>query len=109
MKLLKHLINEMAKPVKICDKCGNQMSKFHYWYKGEWRCKKSATDKSTNVSTKQPTTATSKEQKFKRPADVWKHMFKHSPETVEYIRKADEAAKRRERKEKKLSPESNED
>jgi hypothetical protein len=33
---------EMARPAKICDKCGKSMAGFHYWYKGGWKCKKSS-------------------------------------------------------------------
>lgn len=28
---------------KHCDKCGKTMAANHFWYKGGWRCKKSAT------------------------------------------------------------------
>lgn len=35
-------ITEMAAK-KLCDKCGKTMAANHYWYKGGWRCKKSAT------------------------------------------------------------------
>lgn len=34
-------INEMAKPVQTCSKCGlGPMSKTHHWYQGGWKCKK---------------------------------------------------------------------
>lgn len=35
-------LSEMAKPKKICSSCGNQMTGFHFWYRGGWRCKKSS-------------------------------------------------------------------
>ncbi len=31
---------EMARPAKICPKCGKSMAGHHYWYKGGWKCKK---------------------------------------------------------------------
>lgn len=34
-------ITEMAAK-KICDRCGKTMAANHFWYKGGWRCKKSA-------------------------------------------------------------------
>lgn len=32
-------LDEMAKPIKICDKCGKQITGNHYWYKGGWKCR----------------------------------------------------------------------
>lgn len=36
---------------KICPKCGKQMTGFHYYYKGEWRCKKGSAEDANNTST----------------------------------------------------------
>lgn len=36
------VVTEMAK-AKICPQCGNQMTGYHYWYKGGWKCKASST------------------------------------------------------------------
>lgn len=38
---IKQLV-EMARPAKICDKCGKSMAGHHYWYKGGWKCKKAS-------------------------------------------------------------------
>lgn len=93
------LIDEMAKPAKICDKCGHQMTGYHYWYKGGWHCKKSVRqDKEETATTKkQP----KQKKELSRPADMWKQVFKGHKEALQHIEKADEAAKRRERKERK--------
>jgi len=102
-------LDEMAKPVKLCDKCGKQMSKFHYWYKGGWKCKGQGSDKSDADGEKKTkkvraTTATKEPPKFKRPAEIWKHLFKDHPEKEAIhasIDREDAAAKRRERKQAK--------
>lgn len=93
------LINEMAKPVKICDKCGHKMTGYHYWYKGGWHCKKSVkqNEEGTTIINKQP----KQKKEFKRPADIWREIFKGHKGALQFIDKADQAAKRRERKEQK--------
>lgn len=50
-------IMEMARPAKICKKCGKSMAGHHYWYKGGWNCKKSNLEaaKETKKKDKKPT------------------------------------------------------
>jgi len=56
-------LQEMAKPAKKCEKCGHQMSKFHYWYKGGWKCK------STNSKTTAPSEKEAKDIPTRKPKD----------------------------------------
>lgn len=51
-------LDEMAKPAKICPKCGKQITGNHYWYKGEWKCK----GQSTAANPQQPTTQQPQQQ-----------------------------------------------
>lgn len=43
-------IDEMAKQARICPNCNKPITGNHYWYKGEWRCKKGA-GKGTSAQT----------------------------------------------------------
>lgn len=71
---------EMARPAKICPKCGKSMAGHHYWYKGGWKCKKAnlssdtkeepkkAEKKAENKSDKKP--VAKKDAKKAAPAKV---------------------------------------
>jgi hypothetical protein len=53
MKL--QMLFEMAKPAATCSKCGRgPMSKTHYWYKGEWKCKSGAASSPPNPAATAP-------------------------------------------------------
>lgn len=54
-------ISEMAKPVKLCPKCGKSMAANHYWYKGGWKCKGS-TKAAPNTSILQDLTQTATQE-----------------------------------------------
>ena len=63
-------LTEMARPAKICKKCGKSMAGHHYWYKGGWVCKK-ANRKTEEPAEKksEPKKEPKKEEPAKRPQD----------------------------------------